>query len=217
MLHSMFATPYYKTKIESKKYNKSKIIKQITQNYKIDPNRNVWLGDSKLHHAYNDENNPKFKQISYDSLLPLYNEKILEFLTLYFDVPVEYRFYIVNYTCVTSGNYMGMHNHPGTCFSGIHYLKFNKDKHPPTEYHNPTDWAFYVETFFPEPMRAAHTNPIKHNWIKQSYKLDVEEDDFVITPAVLRHSVPHSNSDELRMAIIFHIDILPYNATQENN
>ena len=103
---------------------------------------------------------------------------------------------------------MRVHNHPNSCFSGVHYLKFNADVHNPTLYWNPSDWAFYTETFYTKEMRDAHSTSAKHSWINESYKLNVQEDDIVITPSTLRHSVPVSNSDELRMVIVFHLDIV---------
>lgn len=208
MLQYMFGTPFYKTKIESEDYEKSKIISQIEQNYNVDPNRNQWdTVNSSLHHSYNDNENEKFNQISYGSLLPLYREKVIEFLNLYFDVKIKFNFYIVNYTCVGKGHHMKIHNHPYSCFSGVHYIKFNKEQHRPTVYYNPADWTYYVESFFPKPMYNSHSDGLKHSWMRQSTELDIEEDDLVITPSTLRHNVPVSYSEDLRMVIVFHIDI----------
>lgn len=208
MLQYMFGTPFYKTKIESEDYEKSKIISQIEQNYNVDPNRNQWDGtNSELHHSYNDNQNDKFVEISYESLIPLYKQKIVEFLDFYFNVRINYNFYIVNYTCVGKGHHMRVHNHPNSCFSGVHYIKFNKQEHRPTVYHNPSDWAYYTDTFFSRPMYDSHSNVLKHSWLRQTFELDIEEDDLVITPSTLRHNVPVSYSEDLRMVIVFHIDI----------
>lgn len=207
----MFGVPFYKSKVEEWQYEKQKIIGEIAHNYNVNPNRNSWDGVSELHHSYGDNQNEKFKPISYDSLIPLYKEHIEKFLNNYFTERVGYNFYVVNYTCFGRGQHMRVHNHPNSCFSGIHYIKFNSSEHNPTQYMNPADWAFYTETFFTQDMRNPHINNTRHSWIRENFSLAVEEDDIVITPSTLRHSVPISHSDELRMVVVFHLDI-----TKEN-
>lgn len=207
MVDYLFGVPFYKSSVESTRYDKEKIIEDIHYNYTKDPKRNQWDGVSDLHHSYNDDENLNFRKIDYSSLIPVYQQHVQKFLDLYFDVGIKYNFYIANYTCFAKGQHMRVHNHPNSCFSGVHYLKFNSNEHEPTMYWNPADWAFYTETFFKKEMRSSHSNNSRHSWIKENFKFKVQEDDIVITPATLRHSVPVSNSDELRMVIVFHIDI----------
>jgi hypothetical protein len=204
----MFGVPFYKSKVDEERYEKKKIIEEINHNYNVDPNRNAWDSTSNLHHSYNDNDNPLFKKISYDSLVPLYKEHVINYLNLYFDQEVQYNFYITNYTCFAKGQHMRVHNHPRSCFSGVHYLQFNSEEHQPTLYANSSDWAFYTESFYEPVMRNSHSHNLKHSWLRENFSLNIEEDDIVITPSLLRHSVPVSHSDELRMVIIFHLDIV---------
>ncbi len=209
MLEQIFAVPFYKSRLNFNDYNKSDLIEDITNNYNINPIRNQWDLNSNLHHAYNDSENKNFKRLDYSRLIPLYQNHAQSFLDSYFDVNIKYEFYVVNYTCFGKGQHMEMHNHPETSFSGIHYLKFKRGEHQSTKYYNSADWASYTSSWFPKPMsNALKFSGLKHSWYHQNFSLDIEEDDIVITPSCLRHSVPFSNSDELRMAIIFHIDIV---------
>lgn len=208
MLKHLFAVPFYKAKINSERYNKQELIEVIANNYNLSPSRNQWDNESDLHHAYNDVNNDKFNQPDYSKLIPLYQEHVQKFLDAFFDVNIQYNFYIVNYTCFGKKQHMEMHNHPNTCFSGIHYVKFKKGEHRPTKYYNGADWSSFSSAWFPKPMSdALISSGLKHSWYHQTFTLDVEEEDLVIMPSCVRHSVPTSNSDELRMAVVFHIDI----------
>lgn len=208
MLNFMFGVPFFQSKVDKELYEKSTIVKNIAYNFSVDPDRNMWDNVSKLHHSYNDDSNVNFKPIPYGSLMPLYKRHVEDFLNVYFDDKVKYSFEITNYTCMSKGQYMSVHNHPSSSFTGIHYIKFDASKHNSTLYENHNDWSCYINFFYNKPMIDAHSEKMKHSWIKNSITLNVEEDDLVITPSILQHSVSTSNFDALRMAIVFHIYIL---------
>ena len=85
-MNYLFGFPVDIYKINPNNYNKEKIVSDIIDNYKIDPNRNNWdnssnvHNSSNIHHELDDKGNVKFKKIDYSSLIPLYNEKIKEYV-----------------------------------------------------------------------------------------------------------------------------------------
>ena len=126
MIEFLFGVPFYKSTVNPHRYNKLELIDNITHNFNLNPKRNEWdKTNTEVHHSYGDELNVDFKKPNYDSLIPIYKEHVENFLDQYFDVNIEYYFEIANYTCFGKNQYMAMHNHPRTCFSGIHYIKFN--------------------------------------------------------------------------------------------
>lgn len=209
----LFTVPYFKGRIDPSRYDKNTIVNDIKNNYLIDPNRNEWdnnKGSTRMHHSYGDDNNGKFKKINFESVSLLYKEQIQEFLDKYFtNTVVGYKWYIVNYTCVSGGQFMREHNHPFSDWSAIHYLKFNPNKDKATAYTNPCDWAYYTQAFFSDEMRKAHSQTFRHSWMQSIFSPSVEEDDFAIMPSSLRHHIPYNDTDELRMTIVMHIDIIP--------
>ena len=114
-----------------------KIIKDIEFNYKKDKNRNKWSKESNLHHCYDDQDNLNFKKIKYDKLIPIYT-KVFErfFNNLNLNKSLKFEFNIVNYTCMTSSQFMKEHFHPDTDFTVVHYIKFDKKLHKPTLFRN---------------------------------------------------------------------------------
>lgn len=208
MLNFMFGVPFFQSKIDKELYEKSTIVENIAYNFSVDPDRNMWDDVSRLHHSYNDNSNSNFRAIPYESLIPLYKKCTEDFLNMYFDDGVKYNLQITNYTCMSKNHHMRVHDHPASSFTGIHYIKFDPSNHQSTLYENHQDWSWYINYFYTKPMINAHSEKIKHSWIQNSITLNVEEDDLVITPSILKHSVPTSTSNDLRMAIVFHIYIL---------
>jgi len=208
----LFAVPYYKGKINPNRYDKQKIVDDIAYNYNLDPNREEWdknKSSTRMHHIYGDGDNEKFKKINYDLVSPLYREQIQLFLDQYYtNTFVGYKWYIVNYTCVSGGQFMREHNHPFSDWSAIHYLKFNPNKDKATMYSNPADWAYFTQTFYSKGMQNSHGEDFKHSWFRTNYAPYIEEDDFAIMPSSLRHHIPYNDTDELRMTIVMHIDII---------
>ena len=80
-MNYLFGFPVGIYKIDPNNYDKEKIVSDIIDNYKVDPTRNKWdNSESNIHHELDDRNNNNFKKINYSSLLPLYDEKIKEYL-----------------------------------------------------------------------------------------------------------------------------------------
>lgn len=204
----MFGVPYYHSKIDPASFNKSQILADITENYNKSSFRNKWDNQSNLHHSYNDSNNEDFKKIDYQELFPIYTKEISKFLDEYSEVRVRFRYDVENYTCMAKNQFMREHDHPNSDFSAVHYVKFNNTEHKPTTYVNPAHWALYGSRIVSKKMNdISHSNFVKHSWFWDKVNLEVSEDDFVITPAPLKHLVEIQTSEELRIAIVLNIHI----------
>ena len=209
-MQSLFGLPYYQTIIDKTKYDKESIVNTIVSNYEIDKNRNNWDSGarvpSNLHHSNNDYDNKKFNEVDYTELIPLYNQKIQEFLdSLNYKQNIKYRFEVVNYTCMTDSSYMKEHAH--ICeFSAVHYLKFNPEVHSPTCYVNPASYTDYIGSVLPKLSELLDPTDINNTWVCKYVDVPVEEDSFVIMPGILSHLVPPSKKvGDLRMTIVINI------------
>jgi len=214
MIKQVFGFPVYITNIDEKLYNKKQIVKDIDYNFKKDKHRNVWEHDksfkkSNLHHSYNDYNNKNFKHIDYTSLIPIYEKKITDFFNnLNFTRTINFKFQIVNYTCMTSSQYMKSHYHPDTDFTAVHYLSFDKKLHKPTLFENTNNFSEYTTKLRPNLNNLFDKNDLQHSWYFDCWSFDTKEDDLCITPAFLFHSVPNQNlSKKLRITIVLNITI----------
>jgi hypothetical protein len=208
----LFGIPVYKSRIDSSRYDKQVIIDTIARNYAIDPKRNAWDGvallRSDLHHSFGDWENDKFEIINFDSLSSLYETHIRDFLhSLDFKSPYKYQFSVVNYTCYGKDQFMLEHEHLYCDFSAVHYLKYNPKVHNPTVYTNPAYFSPFTTLALSEKLVKDTKINLYNSWLTHNFHLGVAEDDFVITPGVLRHQVPMSTSDELRMALVINIKL----------
>lgn len=207
----MFGVPFYKTKIDSKSYDKDKIVNLIKENYDLDPHRNSknWLTD--FHQGFGPENNQSFKKFDNKTQIPilkLYKKTIQNFFNSYISKEAKFQFHIVSYTCMLKNQHMFEHIHYAD-FSAVHYIKYNKSVHKPTNYINPNSWGYHADALFTKKWtEACDVKDLNFSWMSTSFTLDVEEDDFVITPGVLRHFVPPSDSDELRMTLVLNIKFI---------
>ena len=123
-MNQLFGLPYSKFRIDPALYNKQQIVDSIESNYKIDSARNNWDADevysSRLHQSVNDFNNEKFSAVDFSTVIPLYQNYIQDFFNqLDLLEYATYRFRIVNYTCMSSGQFLKEHTH-GSDFSAVH-------------------------------------------------------------------------------------------------
>jgi hypothetical protein len=208
----LFGIPLYKTKIDSNSFDKKFIIKTIKSNYKIDPNRNTWATNSSLHHTYEDWENKKFQKIDLSSLMPIYTKTLENWTKENFCKPVSFNFSVENVTCMSKNQFMGSHRHVNRYndvnFTAIHYLKFNPDSSS-TLYENPADYSNFLDSLLEvDNLRCLYEKyDIESSWLFKNWYLNLSEDDFVIAPAILEHSVLKNNSDKLRITIVLNITI----------
>jgi hypothetical protein len=212
MLSNCFGIPFYQSKIDETLFDKQNFIKLISENYFLDKTRNNWDDMSKLHHEYADEKNEKFNVIDYTELTNIYSKKIHNFFSeLKLNDNWEFKFEIANYTCMKEvGNWMKEHTHIPSHFTAIHYLKFNPKEHPPTYYRNPLALGSAMGFLYKKFLDVLDATKPENCWLNDGIYLDVNEDDFVISPAIVSHMVPPmiETSNDLRIIIAMNIRLL---------
>jgi hypothetical protein len=215
MITPLFSLPAYTYSIDEKLYDKKNIINVIENNYKKNKTRNKWEADddivsSNLHHNYNDSENTKFEKPNYTTIIPVY-QKIISNLflnDLKLKKDIVYNFEIVNYTCMTGSQYMKSHYHNDCDFTGVHYIKFNPKVHKPTLYENTHNFSRFVRDLRPKLNDVLDDNYCLNSWYSKNYFLNTKENDFVITPSFLFHSVPYQPSTkETRITIVLNIKL----------
>lgn len=212
----LFGMPYYKYKVDPSRYNKSELIQNIERNYELDPHRNKWDNVSNFHHSYNDGDNQDFVTINYDSLIPVYSEIVHKFVgeDLNLTQPVRWKLIIENYTCSKGRQNMNRHNHLPSMFSAIHYVKFNPEQHLGTTFHNGNSYVDYLNGLcLGDEIRNINyfsSQDINNSWLYGTWHLKVEEDDLIIVPSLLNHSVECSkllHTEDCRITVAFNIKL----------
>lgn len=212
MLSNCFGIPFYQSKIDETQFDKKKYVDLISENYFLDKTRNNWDSISKLHHEYDDVKNEKFNIIDYTELTNIYSKEIHKFFSeLKFNNFWEFKFDIANYTCMKDvGDWMKEHSHIPSHFTAIHYLKFNPKEHQPTFYRNPLALGSAISFLYKRFFDVLDTTTPENCWLSEGIHLDVDENDFVISPAILSHMVPPlaKTSNDLRIIIAMNIRLV---------
>ena len=205
---NLFGFPVYKTSLLNYKYNRDELIKTINYNYDLDNNRNSWNNEwSDLHHSIAD-NNDKFKLLNYSQLLPIYGKCIESFikkLKINNIVKVDYK--IVNYTCMSDKQYMQTHLHTDADFTGVHYLQYDTTLNNSTTFNNSSHHSKYIDSIRPKLKENFDNEDTGNSWLFQNFKLPTIQDDLVIFPAMMEHSISKVKTTKRRMTIIFNLNI----------
>tara|TARA_R100000306_G_C4316770_1_gene113049 strand:+ start:74 stop:724 length:651 start_codon:yes stop_codon:yes gene_type:complete len=208
---TLFGFPVMSTKLDKKSYNKKSIISAIEKNFKLNKVRNKWDKTSVLHHVYNDGANPQFNKIPYDTLIPVYQQALIAmFNRLELLSSFRFNFKIINYTCLSSSNFMNSHLHEGADFSGVHYIQFDKNHHTPTMFENTSPHIDYLLQLRPKLMKLLSNKHPSNSWAFKDWSLDTEEDDFCFSPAYLKHRInPQTSKKKNRITIVLNITLEP--------
>ena len=212
MIEQIFGIPLYKTNINPNSYNKDNILNSIFKNYKKSNERNNWDNNkhisSKIHHSLCDENNKNFEQPDFSSLIPVYKSEIEKYLKMMNYQNLTFTFDIVNYTVMTKGSQMSNHIHTDCDFTTVHYLQYDNQSFDNTLFHNSNDYAkFLTECLSKSISKVSDSKSINNSWIYQTFKVTTQENDFLIFPAILEHSVPRIKSDDKRVTVVANINV----------
>jgi hypothetical protein len=212
----LFGFPIFTKSFTDLNYDRKKLIDTIESNYKIKKNRDEWDNDpnsqySNMHHSINDEKNKIFIEPDYSSVGPHYENYIREFFSkLKLKSDIKYSWKVVNYTCMENDMYMRSHTHiKDDDFTAVHYLQYDDSNNNSTFYENSSSHALYLRYIRPNLSSCFDKNNIENSYIYENYKLPTKQDDFVITPSSLLHSVQRVKSDKLRITIVLNIRIEP--------
>ena len=208
----LFPTRIFKFKIDPEVYNKEHLVDTLIKNYKLDPtrNRNNWDDTSELHHYYNDWNNTTYDDLPLSSLQQVYDNIIRELMEeIQTSKNVDYQWTLENVT--VNAKHMAAHDHVGfadggmqSVYSGIHYIKFNKDVHNSTMFLNPLTMS-HINCLTEGISQVLNPNSEENSSYYESWNLNVIEDDFIFFPAYLKHKVLSSISDDYRITSVVNL------------
>ena len=212
---NLFSCPIYNIRIDPNLYDKEKIIKDILYNKNLKNTRNdphQFIGSaSDIHHSYLDFNNEDFRIINYEKLSVVYLEIFKEFFSKELFTTKEsfgYEFEIVNYSAITEGQWLPVHNHIDfDDFATVHYLNFKED-HNLTIFKNPAIFAPYIKHIRPKIHNIANSKISDNSYLYEWFTIPVKEDDMIIFPAALDHEIaPQGPTKEPRITISSNIKI----------
>ena len=215
MIDQIFGIPLYKSSLDSNSYDKKSILNTILNNFGKSNERNNWDNESyiksKIHHSLCDESNQTFEKPDFSSLKSVYESEIKKYLRMMNYENLVFKFEIVNYTVMTKDSQMSNHIHTDCEFTSVHYLKFDSESTDSTLFHNSHDYAKYlIASLSPSLSKVCDNKSIQNSWMYQNFKIQTQEDDFIIFPAVLEHSVPRIENDGERVTIVANIHIKDY-------
>lgn len=206
----LFGLPIYSFRIDPKSFDKTKIIKDIEENYKISNKRNTWDNKSNLHHLYNDSVNKKFKQINFDKLNEVYKDVFTKFCNSFLNLKKDFKitFSVKNYTAVKKDQYMASHQHLVDCdFSAVHYIQFPKEGAPIT-FINQQDFARYLLFLRPDYCDLSDNKDLSNSYLYQNYKYIPVEDEIIIFPSVFLHEIEKQKPiNKARISIVVNLTI----------
>jgi len=206
---TLFGYPLMSTKIDKNSYDKKSIISTIEKNFKLNKKRNLWDKRSVLHHAYNDFSNPKYYNVNFATLIPVYTKVLSAIFDKMALLPnFRFDFTIVNYTCLSSSHHMQSHLHLGVDFTAVHYIQFDKKHHTPTIFENTLPHVEYIDTLRPKLSKILSAKHPSNSWAYKDWVEDVKEDDFYFSPSFLKHKIdPQTSKKKNRITIILNINL----------
>jgi len=196
----LFSCPIYRIRIDPKSYDKEKIINDILYNKNLKNTRAAYLSNEThqiinssvpdIHHSYLDFDNENFRIINYDKLVAVYHKIFEEFFNKELDTTklFEFEFEIVNYSAITEGQSLIIHNHLPWDFSTTHYFNFKKD-HVHTRFENPSSSAQHLIHIQSNLFDIIAPNKTENSYLYKFFTLPAKEDDMIIFPAATNHEV----------------------------
>ena len=199
----LFPVTLYHTNIRENSVIEREVLASIQKCYeeKELPIPDGWLTDKLTTSFDRDELNHKIFE----------SEKIHELYVKYvssvFDKPVSFSLEDMWFNYYIDGEYQEEHHHinptpflPPVHFSCVHYLKFDKEEHTATTFHDP------ISTL------RAHSFEMESNYCKENWTPKVEEGDLLIFPSYLVHHVKKSKPtpDNPRITVAFNLRLLSY-------
>jgi len=206
--HFLWGLPILITKINSNSYDKKNILEDIEKNYNNSNIRNKWSNSfyqTNIHHSHSDKNS-SFKEINYSSLKNCYDHCIQKYFNhCGFTKKFNYSYEFVNYTCTDRDSLMEPHIHSSCEFSMVHYCQFDKKEHLPTIFISPYIFSDYWNS--KKMINLLDKSNTNESWLFSEWKHDIEEDDVIIYPSILKHFLRNIKSNKKRITIATNIYI----------
>lgn len=209
--NQLFPISYYKDNIENNEKIKNEISPLILEDSKSSPRKSPygWL-TNKIITSFEENGAPVkifgentfFQKVVQNEYAKCFNK----FFDDYYKITIN----DIWYSCYVDGEYQEIHDHLGDFFhlptlSCIHFLSFDKDRHRPVCFYDPS-----------EQIRSTSLEFASHNYDPQVF-LDIKEGDFIMFPSFLKHAVYPSppTPDYPRITISFNIGVSQYAEMQQ--
>lgn len=183
----LFGSCVWHSKVDPNLYDKQNIVDVINTNYAKQPHRNKW-SETPMHQSYKDPDNEDMIEPDLQSLIPVYTDKIKEFLI---DTKVgecEFEFELMNYTVINQDQYMQVHAHVGDAdFACVHYVSYDPEAHYPLVFFN--EYPGYKWLKEDIVSKKILPNSFEHSIYFEKWAVPIQEDDIFIFPAHLHHGV----------------------------
>jgi hypothetical protein len=218
----LFPSNLFVYRIDPLVFNKEKIIESVIRNYDLQQERNEWDGAAKMHHYYNDWENPLFEELNLEDIKEHYKIVYKDILDKMFNRQIEFRIVVENIT-VHKGNetYMGSHNHVGDniFLSAVHYIKCD-EKSSGLSFINPLIYSEYPNLSVKEITNSSidGSNTLNSSYFRE-WNYSICEDEMLVFPSYLNHKVSPSKFEDsdFRIAIVTNLYIYPAKYKQEEN
>jgi len=198
MLKHLFSCPIWKVSPNIPIDVKEKLLDQILQNFDKNKNYTHPYWGCKVYSTYSDHNN-----VDYSELVP-YLKKEYEVFADEIELKVhDYKIDSIWHNLYQKGSNQECHDHIGpenfSLYSGIYFLKVNRN-HPNLVFHNPSLSYTYANAYEKSQEIYSYNNP-KHSSMFNKFLLKPSENDFLIFPSYLSHSVEIQKIDDIRITI----------------
>lgn len=186
--------PSYIWKEKIKYQHKEKLVKKIIEDYKKDKVNKSFVNDfntnktTSVMKLFENKKSPIFSNEDNFLITELFEEikKKFELYLKFYNINKKFSLERIWYAFYDKTMKTFPHDHVAD-FSGVYYLKFNKEVHRPT--------FFYINNFYRQP------NPdIFCDFLIEP---DVEEEDIIFFPSGFPHGARSNISDECRILISF--------------
>ena len=200
---ALFPVTLYHTNVRENSVIQREVLASIQKCYeeKELPIPNGWLTD-KLTTSF-DQNELNHKIFESERIHELY----MKYVSSVFDKPVTFSLEDMWFNYYIDGEYQEEHHHinptpflPPVHFSCVHYLKFDKEEHVATTFHDP------ISTL------RAHSFEMESNYCRETWTPKVKEGDLLIFPSYLVHHVKKSKPtpNNPRITVAFNLRLLSY-------
>lgn len=203
---NIFSPFYWKKSLAEHQQLHQQYVGDMLDNYQHAPKLSP---DWDVHTSYDIEHLLKNK-IDWQPAFQVYSKYINQFLTEYFNKPVEWQLCGgIWYTAYGAGQTANIHEHIPDHFSVVHFIKFNPEVHWPITFINPIGAQIkYLFSGAPELQSKINFNDETQSLFHPRFTPNLNEGDLVIFPSQLEHMVPKSESNEIRITIAFNIKII---------
>lgn len=204
MIHNIFSPFYYQTKVTNHEKVKSVLLEHITEKHRENPNNQPESWSCKVHTSQSkfDEKLQSIKDLYDDDIISFFNEIKMPMVTC--DVNDIW------FNAYGKGQWQESHHHhgnPNVYFSAVHFLKYDKEVHPPLIMNN-------TNRLLMTPCDIGRSTSLDY-WTLDKTIL-AEEGDLIIFPSFMEHQVNVQETDELRLTVSFNIEVKLYNQVSQS-